>query len=152
MRLVTKFIDENFKGRIIFLTREVHPDFIRNAALLGASAVVSRACLPAVVLDVVHELLRNEEAPFRVIPDQVLTSCPTQADTDRYSILTDAEKDVLLLIAKGLTVKEIAFKIQKAHTTIYSHQQHIRDKFNIHRTSDLFNLAVEYYMTRLQIA
>ncbi len=146
--LVTKLRENNYEGKIVLLSPIDKPEMIQEAIASGASAFISKHCAPDTFLNVIQTLILEEaDNQFIVKPDYLLDTYREQKGIDRYSSLTDAEREVLLLIARGRTVKEIAFDLQKAHTTIYSHQQHIRDKFDIHRTSDLFSLAVDYYLT-----
>jgi DNA-binding NarL/FixJ family response regulator len=150
--LITKLRQMEYDGKIIFLSRNETPEVIQDAISSGASAFVSKYCAPDVVLEVITKLVEEEaDSQFVVKPDYLLFREP-QDDESRYSSLTETEKEVLLLIAQGLTVKEIAFDLHKAHTTIYSHQQNIKDKFNIYRSNELFTLARDFYHTQQETA
>ena len=67
---------------------------------------------------------------------------------DQKSIpqLTKKEKEVLNLIAAGLTNKEIALKLKIGEETIKSHRKNIMHKFDIHNTAELVRFAIEHQL------
>lgn len=67
---------------------------------------------------------------------------------DQKSIpqLTKKEKEVLNLIAAGLTNKEIAMKLKIGEETIKSHRKNIMHKFDIHNTAELVRFAIDHQL------
>ena len=60
--------------------------------------------------------------------------------------LTKKEKEVLKLIAKGLTNKEIAVNLRNSEETIKSHRKNIMSKFDIRNTAELVRFAIEHQL------
>jgi len=58
--------------------------------------------------------------------------------------LTERELEVLKLISKGLTVKEIALKLYIAETTVIFHRNNLRKKFKAKNTAELISKAFQY--------
>lgn len=58
--------------------------------------------------------------------------------------LTDREKEVLLLLAKGISNKEIAQKLQIAETTVKSHVKNIMKKLNVTSRTQAALYAVQF--------
>lgn len=58
------------------------------------------------------------------------------------------ERDVLCLMATGITGKEIAARLTLSYNTVKSHIRHIYDKLNVHRKQDLVDL-IEQQKNRL---
>jgi len=56
--------------------------------------------------------------------------------------LTDREREVLALLAKGLNVKEIATKLDISHRTVDRHKSNIMDKLQIHSQVKLAWFAI----------
>jgi DNA-binding NarL/FixJ family response regulator len=54
-----------------------------------------------------------------------------QADMNRLYSLTDREKEVLQLVAKGLSNKEVAHKLSLTEGTVRVYVSHIFDKLNV---------------------
>lgn len=58
------------------------------------------------------------------------------------------EREVLNLMATGITGKEIASQLTLSYNTVKSHIRHIYDKLNVHRKQDLVDL-IEQQKERL---
>lgn len=57
--------------------------------------------------------------------------------------LTRREKEILQLLAKGLTSSEIAEKLFLSTFTVDTHRRNMLQKFNVHNTQALINMANE---------
>jgi two-component system, NarL family, nitrate/nitrite response regulator NarL len=57
--------------------------------------------------------------------------------------LTRREKEILQLLSKGLTSNEIAEKLFLSTFTVDTHRRNMLQKFNVHNTQALINLANE---------
>ena len=67
-------------------------------------------------------------------------------DQKNIPLLTKKEKEVLNLIAAGLTNKDIAIKLKIGEETIKSHRKNIMHKFDIHNTAELVRFAIEHQL------
>lgn len=62
---------------------------------------------------------------------------------DNVPALTRREKEILQLLSKGLTSHEIAEKLFLSTFTVDTHRRNMLQKFNVHNTQGLINLAKE---------
>lgn len=62
------------------------------------------------------------------------------------AILTQREKDVLLLIVNGYSEKEIADKLFLSFETIHSYTKQIRRKLNCNNTASLVRTAIQQHL------
>lgn len=69
--------------------------------------------------------------------DPVERACRELARTHGLSL---RERDVLYLMATGITGKEIATRLTLSYNTVKSHIRHIYDKLDVHRKQDLVDL------------
>lgn len=67
-------------------------------------------------------------------------------DQKNIPLLTKKEKEVLNLIATGLTNKDIAIKLKIGEETIKSHRKNIMNKFDIHNTAELVRFAIDHQL------
>jgi two-component system, NarL family, response regulator NreC len=58
-------------------------------------------------------------------------------------LLTEREKEVLTLLAKGYSASLIAKELNISETTVVSHREHIKEKIGAKNTPELINLAWE---------
>ena len=63
---------------------------------------------------------------------------------ERKISLTFREKEILKLISKGLTTKEISKKLFISESTVVSHRKNILKKANAINTADLIRIAITY--------
>jgi DNA-binding NarL/FixJ family response regulator len=68
-----------------------------------------------------------------------------QSPIDR---LTDREIEVFELIGQGLTVRQIAAKLDLSPKTIETHREHIKEKMNLKNTTELTRHAVQWVLER----
>ena len=61
-------------------------------------------------------------------------------------VLTRREKEVLELIAEGMTNNEIAKKLFVANTTVDTHRKNLLAKFEVKNTASLVKMAVQMQM------
>jgi PAS domain S-box-containing protein len=65
-------------------------------------------------------------------PDKAVSLISTTRAPSRETMLSDRELEVLQLLAKGKTTKEIAEQLFISRTTVNNHVQHILKKLNAH--------------------
>ena len=59
-------------------------------------------------------------------------------------VITRREKEVLKLIAEGLTNKQMAEKLFISTTTVDTHRNNLLSKFNVKNTANLIRMAVQF--------
>jgi DNA-binding NarL/FixJ family response regulator len=57
--------------------------------------------------------------------------------------LTDRETEVLRLVAKGLTAKQVASRLVLSHRTVQNHVQNAMTKLHVHNRAGLVRYAIE---------
>jgi DNA-binding NarL/FixJ family response regulator len=66
--------------------------------------------------------------------------------TQKLPLLTSREKEVLLLIAEGMTNPQIAQQLFISLHTVDSHRKNLLTKFEVNNTAGLIKLAAKYNM------
>jgi DNA-binding NarL/FixJ family response regulator len=69
-----------------------------------------------------------------------LAVAPVGGDEPR---LTDRETEVLRLVAKGLSYRQIAERLAVSHRTVQNHVQHTLGKLQMHNRVELTRYAIE---------
>ena len=67
-------------------------------------------------------------------------------EMDNIPVLSSREKEILLLIADGLTNPQIAAKLFLSLHTVDSHRKNILTKFSVNNTASLIKLAAKFDM------
>lgn len=118
----------------------------KQTARHGADEIAAGAADGGDGSNVAEAALPNpaDERP-RPEPDPVERACRELARTCGLSL---RERDVLYLMATGITGKEIAARLTLSYNTVKSHIRHIYDKLDVHRKQDLVDL-IEQQKERL---
>ncbi len=73
---------------------------------------------------------------------QALRSRPAAVET-AYTVLSEKEREVLQLLAEGLSTQQIASRLGRSPRTVHSHRERIMDKLDVHSLAGLIRYALE---------
>jgi len=62
----------------------------------------------------------------------------------KFSLLTDREKQILILLAKGMSSNEIAEKLFISNLTVSTHRRNLIKKINCRSTTELIRFAIAF--------
>jgi DNA-binding NarL/FixJ family response regulator len=79
----------------------------------------------------------------------VETARGVQRDPSAYEILGPREREVLQLLAEGLTSSEIAVRLTVATSTVETHRRNLMRKLDLHNVAELTKFAVREGLTPL---
>ena len=124
--------------RVIMLTTFDIDDYVYEALRAGASGFLLKDALPADLVAAVRVVAAGEAllAPTvtrRLIEQFARTNLPSRsrARSPKLSGLTDREREVLVLVAQGLSNAEIAGTLFLAQQTVKSHVSRIFTKLDL---------------------
>jgi DNA-binding NarL/FixJ family response regulator len=73
---------------------------------------------------------------------ETTTGGRTEMPDDPYESLTDRERQVLKLVAEGLSNKAVADALGISVKTAMSHREHLMEKLGLHNRTDLIRFAL----------
>jgi DNA-binding CsgD family transcriptional regulator len=112
------------------------------AAIVLAAIVLAAIVLAAIVLAVADLRLRGFRAFDLTVPLNG-ARLAVQTPPDDGPRLTDRETEVLRLVAKGLSYKQIAERLVLSHRTVQNHVQNTLNKLQLHNRVELVRYAIE---------
>ena len=80
---------------------------------------------------------------YRRLASEPVPTAPDEADAPGVPKLTDREREVLRLVAKGLSYKQIAERLVISHRTVQNHVQNTLGKLQLHNRVELVRYAIE---------
>ncbi|MFC6151230.1 MULTISPECIES: response regulator [Mumia] len=142
------------KARIVVLTTFDLDEYVHNGLRAGASAFLLKDTPPEVLLAAIRDVHRGEavvapSATRRLLDrfaDQLPGGEPPQEP--RLATLTDREREVLLLVAQGLTNPEIAARLVVAEPTVKTHVGRLLSKTGSRDRVQLVVLAYDAGLVR----
>jgi two-component system, NarL family, response regulator NreC len=132
---------------IAVLILTVHEDetLLREAIQAGASGYVVKRAAEAELISAIQAVARGDMYIHPAMTRMLLTglATPKAARSDVAEPLTQREIDVLRLLAKGYTNRQIAETLSVSVRTIEGHRANLMDKLNAHSRVELTGIAEE---------
>jgi DNA-binding NarL/FixJ family response regulator len=124
--------------KIIFVTVHLEPAYIREALAAGADGYISKGAAAAELVEGIWSVLRGEKYLDSV------TKRIMQSEPEEPFPLSVRQREVLRLIAKGMTAKEIATQLSLSVRTAEFHRATLMDKLKLRSTAQLTRYAIEH--------
>lgn len=131
------------EAKVVFLSQFDQDCLVKETYRLGSHAFVTKSCDPE---ELAIAIQRVHQGDLYFLPEvaEKLAALSVRGDTSPQSLLEEREIEIFTLIAQGLTIAEIAEKLNLSVKTISNTSQTIKDKLGIHRTADITLLAVKH--------
>jgi DNA-binding NarL/FixJ family response regulator len=127
---------------IIGLSTSDQASVIRKMQDNGASGYLLKDASKQEILKALQEVNKGKHYVSFSVSEVLKKKTPD----GRLAVLTKREKEVLELIAEGLTNQEIAAKLFLNSTTIDSHRKNMLTKFKAKNTAALIKIAVSNHL------
>ena len=133
------------RTRLIFLTMHTDSAMAAQAFRLGASGYVHKSAAAAELTHAIREALADRRYLSPGIHDggldQLLADLP-EPESERR--MTPREAEVVRLLAKGLSMKEVARALDITPRTVAFHKYNIMQTFALTSNADLFQHALKH--------
>jgi DNA-binding NarL/FixJ family response regulator len=131
---------EGLSTRVILLTMHNEPDAANKALQAGASGYVLK---DNAFEDLVYALRSVARGGTFISPSVAAGVMKSNERRKEGEPLTKREREVLALIATGLTNKQIAERLFISVKTVETHRARIIEALDLHNTAELVRYAIE---------
>ena len=150
----TREIRDRFPAvQVLVVTIHDREDYLFQALRAGAAGYVLKGAEVHDLLEAVRTAQRGEVYLFPSVTKKLVADYlrRSQAGEDRttYDGLSDREREVLGLIAQGLTTNAIAATLFLSPHTVQSHRDHIMAKLGLHSKAALIKYAIAHGLIEL---
>jgi DNA-binding NarL/FixJ family response regulator len=129
--------------KVLMLTSFAEEETVVAAVLAGAAGYVLKNVARARLLEALRSVARGESLLDSKVTRSVLEKLVAgDGKKGERDVLTEREREVLVLIADGATNKEIAAKLVVSENTARNHVSHILGKLGFSRRSEAAAYAV----------
>jgi DNA-binding NarL/FixJ family response regulator len=136
-------VKEKYPGiNVIGLSTFNQPSVIRKMQENGASGYLLKDASRNEILEALQQVSKGKE----YVSFSVAEALKKSGSELLLPALTRREKEILELIAEGLTNKKIAAKLFLDRTTINTHRKNMLTKFNVTNTAALIKIAVTNHL------
>jgi len=141
---VRRISKANKNIRILVLTMYEEEEIIGLCLNAGASGYILKDAPAAQLIEAIHILHEggkylSPRAMQKVVAQYVEGSAPAET---RYDTLSNREREILKLLADGLSVKEIATLLDISLKTVDAHKYNLMRKLDLHSRTDLIKYAL----------
>jgi len=139
--------------RVLILTTFEDDDYVFGALSVGASGFLLKRTQPEQLLAAIHTIAAGESLLSPSVTRTVINRMASQPQPDpassrRLRLLTPRERDVLELVARGLSNTEIAAALFVEESTVKTHLKRILAKLNLRDRVQAVILAYETGLVR----
>ena len=138
---VTRAVAERTK--VLVLSASGEQADVLEAVKAGATGYLVKSASAEELVDAVRRTAAGDAVFTPGLAGLVLGEYRRTADDEAAPKLTPRETEVLRLVAKGLTAKQVAERLVLSHRTVENHVQNTLSKLQLHNRAQLVRYAVE---------
>jgi two-component system response regulator NreC len=129
---------------ILILTIYDDEDMVARCLSSGAAGYILKDAPPAQLVYAVQAVSRGEKYMSPRVLKSVVNSYLTRPEQvrTRYELLSDREREILVMLAEGYALKEVATKLNLSVKTVDAHKVNLMRKLELHDRSELIRYAI----------
>ncbi|WP_431954280.1 response regulator [Nocardia lijiangensis] len=137
------------QSRVLVLSASAERDDVLDAIKAGASGYLVKSASVAELIDAVCAIAAGQPVFTPGLAGLVLgeyrrmATAPAEPDAPHRPALTERETEVLRMVAKGLSAKQIASRLGLSHRTVENHVQATLRKLQLANRVELTRYAIE---------
>lgn len=147
---IASAIKAEFAGsvKVLVLTGDLQANSVRQALAAGADGYVHKSEDSAELLLAVHAVLAGRQYVSSNIAAAFLPRVARADGTGDVLVATPREREIMSLVARGLSNREIAELLAISVLTVRTHRQNLMEKFSLRNAAEITAYAVQrgYYM------
>lgn len=130
--------------KILAVSMHDQPAIVRKMIKCGAAGYVSKNARKEEMIQAILAVMNNKRFISadiqQKLADELITDNHNGSKKISFSKLTEKELEILKMVKRGLTSKEIAAQLHISYKTVQVHRHNILKKLNQKNTASLLNL------------
>jgi RNA polymerase sigma factor (sigma-70 family) len=140
--------DEGSGTRVLMLSMHDDPEYVLQAVRAGADGYVLKDVAPSELRDAVKAVHEGREYFTARVTQQLSVGLRKEIEAEhlrmRLESLSPREREVLLLVADGLTNREIGDRLDISPRTVETHRERVMGKLRIRTVAGLTRFVVQH--------
>jgi DNA-binding NarL/FixJ family response regulator len=142
-------LQQDPSARVLILSASGEQDDVLEAVKAGATGYLVKSASRQELLDAVRRVAAGDSVFTAGLAGLVLGEFrrmsrePAAPDTPPGEQLTERETEILKMVAKGMSYKQIAERLVLSHRTVQNHVQNTLRKLQLHNRVQLTRYAIE---------
>jgi two-component system response regulator NreC len=132
--------------RVLVLTMHRSDEYFFEMLKAGASGYVLKVARPGELIQAVRVVGRGEVYLYPTMAEHLVREYleKENATLEESNVISPREKEILYLIAKGYSGKEIAEKLVISPSTVHTHRTNLMAKLGLNNRRELMQYAREH--------
>lgn len=142
VNLITRIRSHSPHIPILVLSMHNEPQIARRALNAGAAGYLTKDGEPEILLTAVRKVAQGGCFIDPALAGQMVFETNDPGQKAPHEQLTEREYEILLLLAKGKSLNEIADELAISNKTVSTHKTRLMQKMNFSSNADLVHYAV----------
>ena len=147
MELIKLVRCEKPKLRILVLSMHEELQYAVRSIKSGASGYLNKESAPTQLMQVLRKIAAGGAFISTGVAEQLALGSMMGSSSAEHERLTDREFEVFRLIATGMSVTDIAGRLNLSAKTISTHKANLMQKMNLQNQSELIRYAIKHGVT-----
>jgi two-component system response regulator NreC len=144
IEVLPKLLKESPETRVLVLSMQDDPSYVREAFAAGASGYVLKEAADEEVVSAVREIAGGGRYVHPALGARLVAAEAEERAAAEADPLSEREREVLRLLALGHTNQEIAEQLYISVRTAESHRAHIMQKLRLSTRAELVRYALSH--------
>jgi len=132
--------------KVLVLTMHTEEEYLLPALKAGASGYLVKSAADRELVDAVRAVMRGEmyvqQNAGRVLARGLLAKDPASDERARFDRLTERERNVLVLVARGYSAPEIGERLSISPKTVDTYKQRVNEKLSVTHRAEYVRIAM----------
>jgi DNA-binding NarL/FixJ family response regulator len=148
MELIKQIHAHDDTIKMLVLSMHDEELFAERAIRAGAMGYLNKDQSPSKLLEAIRTIISGNVYLSEEMTARMLTRAMGKSEEGKSPVetLSDRELQVFELIGRGMTVREIAAKLQLSPKTVETYRENIKAKLDVDNATDLVRHAVQWVM------
>lgn len=135
---------------VLFFSMYDEVPVVTQALNTGARGYITKSCTPEILIEAVKKVATGQLYVEHELAMRLAVSRPEQKDK-RLRDMTHREFEIFVMLARGLSVKEISEELCISNKTVSNYTAILKSKLNMTSTAELVHLAIETGLVKVGV-
>ncbi len=136
--------DKNLNARILVLSIHPQEQYAIRALKLGASGYLCKNSIYEELAIAINTILAGERYISQALTEKIIFDKKTGLSKSPHEKLSPREFQIMCMLAKGKSVKEIAAELFISDKTVSTHRMRLLEKMGLKNNAELINYAIRH--------
>jgi len=148
IELIKQVKAERPKLRVLVLSMHEEEQYAVRAIKAGASGYVTKDSAATQLVTAIRKVAAGGAFITAEVAEQLALGAMPDAEGPLHARLSDREYEVFQLLVDGVTVTDIAARLNLSAKTVSTHKARLMEKLGIDNPADLVRYAMRHHLTK----